>query len=93
MKRIISSLPLNTRKEMMGLWSDYENGRTREGRFVKQADKTINLLQGLIYWKRHGRIEYRLWVRRAKEVLDDPVLLDFLKILEKEFCKSKSKKK
>ena len=87
MNKLISGLPMNIKREIKSLWLDYERGITREGRFVKQADKTTNLLQGLIYWKKYGRIPHRLWVRRIKEVLDDPVLLNFVRTAEKIFCK------
>lgn len=84
--KLIRKLPIDLKKEIKYLWLDYENGYSREGRFVKQADKTINLLQGLVYWKKYGRIQHNLWVRRAKEVLDDPVLVEFMQALEKKFC-------
>ena len=86
MNKLTAHLPPALRREMKNLWLDYENGVSREGRFVKQADKTINLMQGLAYWKKYGRIPYRLWVRRIKEVLDDPVLVAFMRTLEKKFC-------
>lgn len=91
-KKLISKLPSNLKNEIKELWLDYENGRTKEGRFVKEADKTINLLQGMVYWKKYGKIPYRLWIRRYKEVLDDPDLIKFASILENEFC-GKPKKK
>jgi len=86
MNKLISNLPDSLKKQIKDLWLDYEEGRTKEGRFVKQADRLINLMQGLIYWKRCGRIEHKLWVRRAKEVIDDPVLIKFLKTIENKFC-------
>ncbi|MFH1582307.1 MAG: HD domain-containing protein [bacterium] len=86
-EKLTAKLPIDLKKEIKNLWMDYENGHSREGRFVKQADKTINLFQGLVYWKKHGKIQHDLWIRRAKEVLDDPVLIEFMQILEKEFCK------
>jgi len=84
--KLIRKLPTDLKNEIKYLWLDYENGCSKEGRFVKQADKTINLLQGLVYWKKYGRIQHNLWVRRAKEVLDDPVLVEFMQALEKKFC-------
>jgi len=83
MKKLFSQLPSDLKNEISNLWSDYEKGLTPEGRFIKQADKMINLLQGLEYWKRYGKIECKLWLRRAKEVIDDPILLEFLKEFEK----------
>ncbi len=85
MKKILSKLPPNLKKEINDLWLDYENGITAEGRFVEQGDRIINLLQGLEYWKRYGRIPHKLWVRRSKEVIDDPVLLELLKDIEENF--------
>jgi len=87
MQKLLSKLPLVLKEEIMGLWLDYEKGLTKEGRFVKQADKVINLLQGLEYWKKFGRIPHELWIRRIKEVIDDPTLLKFLKEIEKEELK------
>lgn len=83
MRKLISKLPPDLKKEINNLWLDFEKGLTLEGRFVKQSDKIINLLQGLEYWKKYGRIKYKLWIRRAKEVIDDPILLKFLKEMEK----------
>ena len=87
MQKLLSKLPLVLKEEIMGLWLDYEKGLTKEGRFVKQADKVINFLQGLEYWKKFGRIPHELWIRRIKEVIDDPTLLKFLKEIEKEELK------
>lgn len=87
MKKILSKLPQNLKEEINDLWMDYENGITAEGRFVKQADKIINLLQGLEYWKKYGKIEHELWIRRIKEIIDDPILILFLKEIEKNLYK------
>jgi putative hydrolase of HD superfamily len=86
MNKLTAKLPVDLKKEIKHLWMGYEKGLSKEGRFVKQADRAINLLQGLIYWKKYGRIQHKLWVRRAKEILDDPILVDFMKALEKKFC-------
>src|SRR4030042_3117700 len=43
MKKIILRLSPEVKKEITNLWLDYENGITKEGRFVKQAAKKINL--------------------------------------------------
>jgi len=87
LKRLVSRLPLHLRKEILNLWLEFEKGLTKEGRFVKQVDKVENLLQGLEYWKKHGKIQHKLWMRWAKEILDDPVLIEFMRTLEEKFCK------
>jgi len=78
-------LPADLKKEINTLWLDYEKGLTKEARFVKQADKVVNLLQGINYWKKYGKIQHKLWMRWIKEIIDDPVLLKFIKALEEKF--------
>ena len=87
LKRLVSRLPLHLKKEILNLWLEFEKGLTKEGRFVKQVDKVENLLQGMEYWKKHGKIQHKLWMRWAKEILDDPVLIEFMRTLEEKFCK------
>jgi len=86
LNKVIAKLPTDLKSEIKNLWLDFEKGLTKEGRFVKQVDKVENLLQGIEYWKKYGRIQYRLWFRWIKEILDDPVLLEFVKVLENKFC-------
>ena len=82
-QKLIKDLPTEMKKEIRGLWDEYEHRVTDESRFVKQADKITNLLQGIEYWKEGCKeIEHNLWVRRAKEVIDDPHLTEFLLELE-----------
>jgi len=85
LNKLISKLPKNLKTEIKNLWLDFEKGLTKEGRFVKQVDKTENILQGLEHWKKYGKIQHKLWVRWAKEILDDPVLIEFIETLEKKF--------
>lgn len=90
--KLISKLPTDLRAEIKHLWLDFEKGLTKEGRFVKQADKTENFLQGIEYWKKYGRIQHKLWDRWIKEILDDPALLEFIEVLERKFFKNKKRK-
>ncbi len=87
--KLIFKLPPGLKAEIKNLWLDFEKGLTKEGRFVKQVDKVENILQGLEYWKKHGKIQRRLWMRWAKENLDDPVLVEFMKVLEKNFQRNR----
>jgi len=82
MEKLVADLDDDLKKEIYTLWEEYEEGSTSEGRFVKQADKVINLFQGIEYYKKHGKIEHDLWVRRAKETIDDPHLLGFIGEIE-----------
>ncbi len=86
LNKLTQKLPVDLKSEIKNLWLDFENGLTKEGRFVKQADKVENLLQGLEYWKKYGRIQHRLWMRWIKEIIDDPTLLEFTRTVENVFC-------
>lgn len=93
LNKLIARLPKNLKNEFKNLWLEFSNGTTRESKFVRQADKIINLLQGIEYWKKYGRIQYRLWMRWIKEIIDDPALLQFIKEIEKKFLSKRSNKK
>lgn len=86
LKKLISKLPKELKTEIGNLWLEYSKGITKEGRFVKQADKMANLLQGIEYWKKYGKIQHRLWMRWIKEIIGDPVLIKFIKTIERKFC-------
>jgi putative hydrolase of HD superfamily len=83
--KLISKLPKDLKSEIKYLWLDFLNGLTKEGRFVRQADKMINFFQGLEYWKKYGKIKHDLWMRWIKEIIDDPALLKIIKEVEKKF--------
>jgi putative hydrolase of HD superfamily len=85
MKKILKNLPPQIKKEIELLWQEYREQITPEARLIKQCDKMINLFQGLEYWKKYGKIEKDLWIQRAKEVVDNPFLIKFLKYLEKKY--------
>jgi len=87
LEKLTSELPSGLRSEIKNLWLEFEKGLTKEGRFVKQVDKIENLLQGLEYWKKHGKIQHKLWMRWIKEIIDDPVLLKMMRTIENKFCK------
>lgn len=93
-KKLLTDLPADKRKKIECLWLDFEKGRSKEARFVKQADKAENFLQGMEYWEKYGKIQRDLWIRWAREIFDDPVLIEFEKAIEKRFCeKSKTEPK
>ena len=89
LEKITSKLSPDLKKEIKQLWNDYEEGITMEGRFVRQLDRLENLLQALEYWKRGERFMIEPWWIQIKELIDDPVMLDFMKVLDKKFHKGK----
>jgi putative hydrolase of HD superfamily len=93
-KKLLSDLPPDKREKIENLWLDFEKGISREARFVKQIDRAENFLQGMEYWKKYGKIQRDLWIRWAREIFDDPVLIKFEKAIEKRFSeKSKTEPK
>ena len=93
LRKLIADLPSDIKSEIEILWQDFEKGLSREGRFVKQADKAENLLQGLEYWEKYGRIQGHLWIRWAREIFDDPVLIEFERAIERRFFEKEQGKK
>jgi len=92
LEKLVADLPRELRAEIMNLWMDYENGLTPEGRFFKQADRLENFLQAIEYWKKYGKLAQKPWWIQARELIDDPVLLDFIKEIDTEFHKTKKPK-
>lgn len=85
LNKLISKLPKDFKTEIKSLWLEFSKGMTEEARFVRQADKTANFLQGIEYWKKYGKIQHKLWMRWIKEIIDDPVLIKFIQTIEKKF--------
>jgi len=92
LKKLISKLPINLKSEIASLWNDYEKGLTKEGKFVRQLDRIENLLQALEYWKKEKKFKIEPWWIQIEELIDDPVLLEFMKTLEKNFHQKRYKK-
>ncbi len=84
MGKLLEGTEGDLEKEVWDLWNEYEGMVTPESKFVKQVDRIINLFQGLEYHKEYENIEYELWIKRAKEVIDDPDLLKLLEEIERD---------
>ena len=96
LEKLISKLPFNLKREIKSLWLDYEKGLTPEGRFFSQTDRMESFLQALEYWKKYKNPPLGPWWLWAREFFDDPLLLEFIKVLDKKFLsrkKSKSRRK
>ena len=92
LEKLIFKLPSSLKKEIRSLWTDYEKSLTREGRFVRQVDRVENLLQALEYWKKDKPFAIGPWWVQIEELVDDPLLLKFIKVLDKKFHKKKETK-
>jgi len=85
LEKLIKNLPPKLADEVMALWMDYENGSTAEGRFFKQADRLENLLQATEYWEKNKNLSQTSWWDQARELFDDPILLQFIEDMDQEF--------
>ncbi len=89
--KLISKLEPKLRKEIIDLWLDYEEGLTREGRFLHQVDRMENLLQALEYWEKDKSHPIKSWWLWVREFFSDPLLLEFMDIMDKKFHGEKNK--
>jgi len=89
LKKLILKLSTNLRKEITEVWLDYHKGRSPEARFISQLDIAENLLEAFEWWKKNKKFPTKPWWEHADEVIDDPILLKFLKVIEKEELKRK----
>jgi putative hydrolase of HD superfamily len=87
LEKLIKNLPLRLRQEIKSLWLDYENGISPEGRFFKQADRLESFLQAAEYWKANKNVPQKPYWIQAKELHDDPIILEFIEQIDKEFHK------
>jgi putative hydrolases of HD superfamily len=92
LEKLIKNLPVKLAQEFRHLWLDYEKGASPEGRFFKHADRIENFLQAAEYWRAFKKPAQRPYWIQAKELHDDPVLLEFIDHIDKEFHKNKKPK-
>ena len=92
LEKLIKDLSPKLKKEIMALWLDYEKGSSPEGKFFKHADRIENFLQASEYWRDNKKIPLKPYWIQAEELHDDPVLLEFIEQIDKEFHKDKKPK-
>lgn len=85
LEKLTKKLDPSIRREIEGLWLDYEDLLSREGRFVKQGDKAETLLQALEYFFPKDKAMAVAWWEDAEDLIDHPVIRDFLGEVEKKF--------
>ncbi|HEA84670.1 MAG TPA: HD domain-containing protein, partial [Candidatus Wildermuthbacteria bacterium] len=93
LQKLLATLPKESEKEFHALWLEFEQGKSKEGRFVRQADKMESYLQGMEYWKKYGKIRYKLWARWAKEIFHDAVFIEFLREVDERFQNRRTQKR
>ena len=86
--KLIRPLKKDIGNEIFFRWLDYEKGFSAEGKFTRQVDWIENLIQSLEYLgpKKSGRG----WWEIAEEKVFDPLLLEFLKVIQIDFYHQKT---
>ena len=93
LEKMIKDLPPKLREEIKNLWLDQEKRLSPEGIFFRHVDRTESFLQAAEYWKSSKKPPLNSFWIQAGEFHDDPVLLDFIEQIGKEFHKEKKSKK
>ncbi|MDP2704071.1 MAG: HD domain-containing protein [bacterium] len=78
LEKLVRELNPRLRKEFLDLWLEYEAGRTKEARLVRQIDRLENLIQAVEYFEEDKNFPTKPWWLHAKESIDDPILLQFM---------------
>ncbi len=83
--KLIKNLKPNLKNEIFSMWVDYERGISKEGKFVNQLNRIETLLQSINYFGTKNITKRTNWWEWAEEIVDDPLLLDFLQVIHEKF--------
>jgi len=85
LEKLIAELPVALKKEIIELWDECKKRRTPEGKFVNQVYWLVTYLQALQYFKKNKKFPILAWYEQMREFIGDPLLLELMKEMEKEF--------
>jgi putative hydrolase of HD superfamily len=88
--KLIKFLPPVIKRDLFLSWLDYERGISKEGKFMKQVDKIETLIQAIEYFGPQKTPAIGWW-EETEELVEDPLLLEFLKVIQKKFYGTKIK--
>ena len=84
--KLLKNLPISLRDEILALWFEYEEGFSKDGRFVRQVCRIEKLLQAIEYHvKKIYKPDIDPYWTQLKLLLDDPVLVEFVENVDKSF--------
>jgi len=81
--KLISSLEPKLKDEIYSHWYDYEKRISKEAKFVKQLDRIETLLQSIEYFGSDNGTGGTSWWEGTEEIVEDPLLLDFLTVIKR----------
>jgi len=91
--KLIRDLSPWTKRDIFSAWIDYEKRISKEGRFVKQVDRIETLIQSIEYFGTKKEIGGTSWWEGTEEIVEDPLLLEFLGAIQQRFYHKKRDKK
>lgn len=83
--KLIKHLKPEIKKEIFSSWISYETKNTKEGDFARQVDKIETLLQAIDYFGTDKDSFANCWWEECEENTEHPLLLEFLKVIQKKF--------
>jgi putative hydrolases of HD superfamily len=89
--KLIKNLDPLIKNEIYSLWLDFEKGTSREGKFVKPIDKIETMIQAIQYFGTGKNTPVIGWWEEVEELVEDPLLIKFLKAIEKKLYRKKIK--
>ena len=83
--KLMKFLEPELKKEICSYWFAFEKRISQEGKFVKQVDRIETLLQAIEYFEAKEELGGTSWWEGTEEMVDDPLLLDFLAVIQNSF--------
>lgn len=82
---LIRFLRPNLRNKILSLWLEYGDPTSKEGKFVEQLNRMETLIQSIEFFGTKDIKTKVNWWEWTEEIVDDPLLLKFLKVIQKKF--------
>jgi putative hydrolase of HD superfamily len=83
--KLLKFLGDDARKEIFSLWLNFEKRLSKEGDFARQVDKIETLIQAIQYFGTEKGSLAESWWEESEEITSHPLLLEFLKVIQKKF--------
>ena len=90
--KVISGLPHNLKHEIKYLWLEYKTGGSKEARFARQVDRIEGVIQAMEYYQRNKTTPVKAFWLELKELIDDPLLSNFVEHLDFYFLQGNKRK-
>lgn len=85
LKKLISKLEDNLKKEILQLWEEFKLVSSPEGYFLSQIDVLATLFQALQYWQKDKHFPINAIWEWAFEASDTPMNFEFMEELKEKF--------